>query len=176
MFGADNATGDPRKGYDLLEEALRTLGCSVPKDAVQVIIFGTKDAYRTTIEGFDARSFGFVADEYLMALLYGTADVVVVPSRADNLPFTAIESLACGTPVVGFGIGGIPEIVDHKKNGYVAQPLSPKDLAKGIEWILFHSDAQSLGKQAREKADSEYAINVQVARYLSLINEKFGIS
>jgi len=172
LFGADNATKDSRKGYALLCDALGELKNICQKNQVQIVLFGTKERFTSTIHNFDSQSFGYVNDEILLSLLYSAADVVVVPSKMDNLPFTAIEALACGTPAVGFNIGGVPEIIDHLKNGFIANSFDTKEFAKGIYWVLFESNYSVLSKNARAKAESEYAIDIQVSRYLDLIKQK----
>lgn len=172
LFGADNATKDSRKGYDLLCDALDTLKEYCPKDQVQIVLFGTKERFTSTIHGFTSQSFGYINDEIFLSLIYSAADVVVVPSKIDNLPFTAIEALACGTPAVGFNIGGVPEIIDHLKNGFIANAFDSKEFAKGIHWVLFESDYLLLSKNARTKAESEYSVNIQVSRYIDLIKQE----
>ena len=64
-----------------------------------------------------------------MVAAYSCADLFVIPSLEDNLPNTIMESMACGTPCVGFEIGGIPEMIDHRVNGYVANYKDAGDLA-----------------------------------------------
>ena len=71
-----------------------------------------------------------------MISAYACADMFVIPSLEDNLPNTIMESMACGTPCVGFETGGIPEMIDHLKNGYVAKYKDTNDLAVGIKWII----------------------------------------
>jgi glycosyltransferase involved in cell wall biosynthesis len=74
-------------------------------------------------------------------LLYSAVDVLVVPSRQDNLPNTVMEALACGTPCVAFEVGGLPDLITHRMNGYLAQPFSVEDLAQGIGWALANREA-----------------------------------
>ena len=71
-----------------------------------------------------------------MLLIYSACDIFVLPSRQDNLPLTGIEAMACALPIVGFNIGGIPDIIDHKLNGFIAKPFSIKDLSDGITYVL----------------------------------------
>jgi glycosyltransferase involved in cell wall biosynthesis len=93
-------------------------------------------------QGISANSvhrFIFVGEakgDQQLAGLYASADITAVPSREDNMPITAMESQSCGTPVVAFNIGGLPDIVMHQSTGYLAQAENPEDLAAGISWIL----------------------------------------
>lgn len=85
---------------------------------------------------FKTRFMGYLFDEYSTMLVYNAADVFIVPSIADNQPTTVQESLCCGTPVVGFDVGGIPDMIKHKENGYLAKYKDPVDLALGIQYCL----------------------------------------
>ena len=100
---------------------------------------------------------------------------MVVPSRQDNLPNTAVESLACGTPVVAFDVGGLSDIVDHHENGYLARPFDPADLAAGISWVLSDDDRhQALSVAARDKALRCFSIADCVKRYIEIYQEVLG--
>ena len=65
--------------------------------------------------------------------IYNATDVFVITSLSENLPNTIMEAMACGVPCVGFKVGGIPEEIDHKKNGYVAEYRNADDLARGLQ-------------------------------------------
>lgn len=129
-FGAYRL-GDPRKGGDFLAGALRALDM---KGEADLVVFGAQDA--PPVEGYRVHAFGEIRDARLLALLYSAVDVLVVPSRQDNLPNTVMEALACGTPCVAFEVGGLPDLITHRMNGYLAQPFSVEDLAQGIGWAL----------------------------------------
>ncbi len=171
LFGAQSAINDHRKGFDLLKRSLQKLKKLINPDAFQLLVFGTEHSGKTTLVNTPITFTGFINNESELAQLYSMSDVMILPSRMDNLPFTAIESLSCGTPVVGFNIGGIPEIIDHKKNGYIAQAFDTNELAKGIAWVLLNPDKMKLRKLAREKALSQYALKVQAERYKALLQE-----
>ena len=75
-----------------------------------------------------------------MVNLYSAADVFLTPSLEANLPNTVLESLACGTPVVAFHIGGMPDMLDYQRNGFLVKNLSAQGFSDGIEWTLNHLD------------------------------------
>jgi len=97
-----------------------------------------------------------------MSLIYSAADVFVVPSTEDNFPNTVLESLACGTPIVGFDIGGINEQIEHGKNGILCPTIEPFALKISIlELLQQHElDRTEISKEAHEK----YALHVQAER------------
>jgi glycosyltransferase involved in cell wall biosynthesis len=163
LFGALYATSDRRKGFDLLTAALAQLP-EEWRDQVILGIFGATAPKNPPDFGFPARYLGEINSDEQLAMVYAAADVFVLPSREDNLPNTILEALACGTPCVSFGIGGIPEAIDDRQNGYIAEPFDPIDLAHGIVWVLMQN-AGEIGSVARAKALREYALPIQAQRY-----------
>ena len=111
---------------------------------------------------------GYIGDSHVLAALYSIADVMVVPSLTENLSNTIMESLSCGTPVVGFDIGGNSDMIDHKKNGYLAKERDCEDMAKGIEWCLVHNADNVLSENAREKVMDNYTIEKVSEQYKQL--------
>ncbi|MEJ8801479.1 glycosyltransferase [Pontibacter sp. H249] len=136
-FGAASPRS-PYKGWEYLREALNILANDPDLSRrVSVVIFGSEhDAQLAEAIPFDTKFVGRLRDDYSTALLYNAADVFVAPSLADNLPTTVMESLSCGTPVVGFAVGGIPDMISHKQNGYLAAYKDAEDLAIGIRFCL----------------------------------------
>jgi len=96
------------------------------------------------------------------------ADVTVSPSVEDNLPNIIMESLACGTPVVAFDTGGIPDMIDHQQNGYLAQFKSDDDLAKGIHHVLFLANADEMATAARNKVLDNFSNEKVAAQYINV--------
>ena len=114
---------------------------------------------------------GYVNDERKIIDIYNSADMFVLPSLEDNLPNTIMEALACGVPCVGFKVGGIPEMIDHKQNGYIAEYQNAKDLAKGMEWILNEADWQSLSNHAVKKVATCYSQQNVAIKYVEVYQE-----
>ena len=109
-----------------------------------------------------------------MPTIYNAVDLFVTPSLQENLPNTIMEAMSCGVPCVGFCIGGIPEMIDHLHNGYVARYRSAEDLANGICWSLTEGDYQSLSTEARRKVLSTYAEHVVAMKYIGIYNRITG--
>ena len=88
-----------------------------------------------------------------MSILYSAADIFVIPSRIESFGQTASEAQSCGTPVIGFDIGGLKDIVTHKKNGILIEPFNTKKMAKAIDNLLRKDDKiLKLSKASRENA------------------------
>lgn len=108
-------------------------------------------------------------DERLLALAYSAADVTVVPSLADNLPGTGLESLACGTPSVAFSAGGVGEVVHDHETGLVVPPSDAQALAKALTDLLTNNDRRrTMGVQSRRTAEHDYSAGLQARRYAEL--------
>ncbi len=103
-----------------------------------------------------------------MISAYACADMFVIPSLEDNLPNTIMESMACGTPCVGFETGGIPEMIDHLKNGYVAKYKDTDDLVTGIKWIIDNREPLRLDEACICKVHDRYKESVVAERYIAL--------
>ena len=120
---------------------------------------------------FKVNTLGYLSDAQEMALVYNCADLFAIPSLEDNLPNTIMEAMACGTPCVGFQTGGIPEMIDHVQNGYVAHYQDAKDLAKGIQWVINHPDPEALRQACVEKVRTHYAEEVVAQQYIKLYEQ-----
>lgn len=165
-FGAVSVT-NPYKGWKYLDEALNKIKQTTIADKVKLLIFG-EITDQKILDGIpmDYKILGWIKDEHKMALIYNAADVFVAPSLADNLPYTVFESLSCGTPVTAFDVGGIPDMIKHQSNGYLAEYKNADDLVAGIQYCL----AQKLTGYVPEEMDNDLSID----KHLKIIRE-FGI-
>lgn len=148
VAGIDGALS-PHKGYDLFLESLSLLARTRP---VTVLVVGHAGTWRPQVPNVTFQFVGLVSDDTRLRAAYGACDVMVVPSRTDNLPNTAVEAASCGLPVVAFAVGGLPDIVDHGVTGYLAQPFDVGDLAQGIEWAIQRNAHGEIGQAARSLA------------------------
>jgi len=172
LFGTSpGIIGDPRKGFQLLQPALQNLNQFGWQEKLELVVFGASQPENPINLGFRTHYLGQFQDDISLALVYSSADVMVVPSIQEAYGQTASESLACGTPVVAFAATGPKDIIDHQYNGYLANPFEIEDFAKGIAWILENNCNQKLRIAAREKAEREFALDLQADRYLSVYQE-----
>lgn len=172
LFGAKGAVEDRNKGFHLLVQALRELGGVGRNDAIELLVFGSPEPGTPPDTGFKTHYLGWQQDDNALALLYAAADVFVLPSLQESLGYTAMEAMACGTPCVAFNQGGVPDLIDHEQNGYLAQPFEPVDLARGIAWVLEDEERRKgLSQQARRKVELEFALERVAARHLALYRD-----
>ena len=155
LFVADSISVK-RKGIDILLEALRTLYVN----NVLLVVVGRQ--WEAPDKMPPHRYLGEVKSEAEMSLLYSAADVFVMPSTEDNFPNTVLESLASGTPVAGFNIGGVSEQIEHGKNGVLCNKVEPFAFKNSIiELLQQHTfDRTEISRNAHEK----YALHVQAER------------
>lgn len=160
-------TTDIRKGMQYFQESCRILKGNSASD-IEILILGKNGDILASTLPLPSHALGYVTDGGSMAELYNAADVFVTPSLQENLPNTIMEAMACGVPCVGFEIGGIPEMIDHKINGYVAEYKSAENLARGIRWVLEEADYQALCRNARSKAVDCYSEKTVAQQYIAL--------
>jgi glycosyltransferase involved in cell wall biosynthesis len=158
LFCSQKVT-DERKGLTYLSKALQQLH----KDNLHLVIVGKNTEQIPLPDNIDATCFGAVREQ-MMPILYNATDVFLTPSLQDNLPNTIAEAMSCGTPCVGFDIGGIPEMIDHLENGYVARYRDAADLAAGIRFVLSHN----LRAAAHIKAADAYGETHVAQEYIKL--------
>lgn len=156
------------KGMDYLIEACRSLK-DIPD--LGVVILGGHAEEVTNQLPFEAYPLGYVNDEHRIVEVFNAVDVFVLPSLSENLPNTIMEAMACGVPCVGFRVGGIPEEIDHRENGYVADYRSAESLAAGIRWILTEADYAQLSQQAVRKVVQSYSQQSVAMKYLDVYHQ-----
>ncbi|OZI09067.1 glycosyl transferase group 1 [Siphonobacter sp. BAB-5385] len=166
----------PMKGFSYFKEALERLATAHPetKEQIELVIFGQTEGLPKL--PYPAHHLGRLSNPERIALAYSAASVFVIPSLEENLPYTIMEAMACGTPSVGFNIGGIPELIDDGVNGALAEYRSSEDLMRALYQTLYQSDYESLRRNARQKVLTQYAEPVIARRYQTLYEDVLGRS
>ena len=169
LFGAQRIT-DERKGFKYLVEACDRIREQQPGvfHELGIVVVGDKSEDVEKMLPLPVFTVPYISDETEMVKLYNAVDIYVTPSLQDNLPNTIVEAMSCGTPCVGFNVGGIPEMIDHEKNGYVAEYRDAIDFAKGIIWTLSINNYKALCSAAHEKAISTYSESLVVRKYTEI--------
>jgi glycosyltransferase involved in cell wall biosynthesis len=170
MSGFMPSKNDKHKGADYLIAALNELAVrpEIPNEQIELVIFGNKDEKDMPEFPFKTTFLGTINKDDHLAKCYAAADAFITPSLEDNLPNTVMESLACATPVIAFTTGGIPDMVKHLENGYLAKYESSTDLADGIEWLFLHEEANEIQKNARRTILTHFAPKVIAEKHLEL--------
>jgi glycosyltransferase involved in cell wall biosynthesis len=165
MIAAFNLS-DSRKGGEKLVEALQLLHAR----PLTLITLGAGSP-AVKIDGVQVCPLGYVDHERTKALAYSAADVFVHASLADNLPNTVMESIACGTPVVSFNVGGTPDMVRPGLTGWLADEMTSASLATSLDKACDEIKAGcNLRAACRAVAETEYGADLQASRYLSQFN------
>ena len=169
LFGAQRIT-DERKGFRYLAEACEHISKHHPTlpDHLGVIVLGGDAESVKEALPLSVYPVNYLSNEREIAQLYSAADLFVTPSLQDNLPNTIVEAMACGVPCVGFDVGGIPEMINHKQDGYVADYCDSIDFAQGIAWCLNDRRYADLSRAARESALATYGESAVAHRYLEV--------
>jgi glycosyltransferase involved in cell wall biosynthesis len=172
LFGAMGGNSDTRKGYQLLEQALKKLALNNDLTNLNLLIFGSSQPEAFPDLGFPVFYLGRLRDDVSLAVLYSAADITITPSMQEAFGMSASESFACGTPVVAFAATGVLDVVDHMKNGYLAKPYDADDLSKGISWMLSDTERlKNISVNAREKCINKFSLEIVSKQYQDLYFE-----
>lgn len=159
------------KGADLLARALEGIPDSLRREMLLLLVGDGGEALARQLD-IASLSLGFLSSDRLKALSYSAADVFVFPSRAENSPLVLIESMACGTPVVAFRIGGVPDMVRPGETGLLADPENYEQLSAAIVRLLEDSALRTrMGEECRTIAVKEYPLSLHIDRYIALYRQ-----
>ena len=171
LFVSQRVT-NPNKGMDYLVKACEMIG-DIPN--MGIVILGGHGEDVAGLLPLETYPLGYVSDDRHIVDVYNAVDLFVLPSLSENLPNSIMEAMACGVPSVGFNVGGIPEEIDHKKNGYVAAYRDAEDLARGIRWVLCEADATELSAQCQAKVARNYSQSAVAMRYTEVYNQALAM-
>lgn len=177
LFVSQKVT-DARKGMEFFVGAMERMveSCPEMRETTVVAVLGGHAEDVVARLPLKACPLGYVSDERRIAAIYNAADVFVLPSLEDNLPNTVMEAMACGVPCVGFEVGGIPEMIDHLENGYVAKFRDVADLAEGIRWVLGGGGGVRLSDNCLRKVAAAYSQRSVALRYIDVYNKALALS
>jgi glycosyltransferase involved in cell wall biosynthesis len=166
LFGAANVL-DKRKGIGYLVDAVELLIEKNPEHAnkTELVLFGKSNQDISGLFELKINQLNHISSTIDLVNVYNACDLFVLPSLEDNLPNTVMEAMACGVPVVAFHTGGLPEMVEHQKTGYLAEFKNETDFANGINWVLVHANSEFLAENCRNKTLTEYSESVVSAKY-----------
>lgn len=176
LFSSESVT-DKRKGFDYLVDALKELMAAHPEwqEQLGLVVLG-KDSEKISYADIPCTVFPmpYMSDEKQTAEVYNAVDLYTIPSLQDNLPNTIVEAMACGVPCIGFNVGGIPEMINHLHNGYVADYKNTQNFAEGIHWLLTEGDYDMLSQEALRKAKSSYSETSVASAHIAVYNQLTG--
>ncbi|HAC64799.1 MAG TPA: glycosyl transferase [Cyanothece sp. UBA12306] len=173
MFVAQSLS-DRRKGGDLLIDALNKLPESLKKATILITLGEGGEIIGDTV-GIPVINLGYVSGDLLKSIAYSAADLFIVPTRADNLPLVLQESMACGTPMISFNVGGVPDLVRPGVTGCLAEPDNAQDFGQKIIELLENSELrEKMAKNCRNIAVEEYPLKLQAQRYIKLYSQILG--
>ena len=157
---------DERKGFRYLRESLERLHRRAPGLKPEIVVLGKANRQSFTGIPFPVHYLGYTSSEALIREALVACDVLAMPSLADNFPNTILEAMACGTPVVAFNTGGIPEMVKHRGTGFLAPLTDAAEFAKGLNWVLEDGERrQYLSDASRQRAENEFSYRAVGQRF-----------
>lgn len=167
LFGAADASSF-HKGFDKFVKALEYL---YDKSKYLFLFFGKIEKSLVEDLNINYISLGYLSDSISLRLAYSAADIFVAPAVMEAFGKTIAEAMACGTPCIAFNATGPQDIIDHKKNGYLAKPYLSTDLAQGIEWLLNHPKPEEIANNARQRVLDCFTIEKIAEKYKKLYEE-----
>ena len=169
MFSALMGMDDPLKGTDFIKMTYESL-----KEH--------DDIFFLTLGGVESKKIadnfiqiGYILDESMLAKYYAASDLFIYPSLTDNCPLSVLESLSCGTPVISFKTGGIPELIKHMDTGYLSEYKDIDDFVKGTKVYLNNEELlQSASIKARTFIKNDFTLDIMISKYIELYREVYA--
>ena len=172
LFLAYKAT-DPNKGIAYLRQALERLVAAKPemRRALHLVVVGRGGATLAGTFAVPATTVDYLADPDAVRRLYRAATLLMTPTLQDNLPNTIVEAMACGVPTVGFRVGGLPQLIAHRENGYLADYKDAADLARGIAETLQPAVRRRYAEACRRRAEQNFSMPAVAASYQAVYRQ-----
>jgi glycosyltransferase involved in cell wall biosynthesis len=168
LFLSDGGKNNPAKGWFYVESVVKRFN----DDNTLFLCLGGKESGRDDVYN-NLLYIPRISDKEKLSKYFSASDVFLFPSLADNCPLVILEAMACGIPIVTFDTGGIPELVKHLENGYIAKYKDVEDLTKGVEYIfgLDNEKITNIKNKSRESVTTKYTIDKMVDQYEMLYDK-----
>tara|TARA_B110001450_G_C17658320_1_gene496186 strand:- start:416 stop:1621 length:1206 start_codon:yes stop_codon:yes gene_type:complete len=153
LFVAKNGLKNFRKGGDIFSKIINSFK---NQDEINFVVFGQSIPRNKKVEK-NLYYLSFKDDEKKLRYLYNSADITICLSRYENIPYSMIESMSCGIPNISTNVGGINEIILHKKNGWLLKNQSINQLKKSIFWCLNKKNYRKLSKNSIFHVKKEFS-------------------
>jgi glycosyltransferase involved in cell wall biosynthesis len=177
LAGYMPSQSDRHKGFPELIQTINHLAADprIDKENLLLLFYGNKGENIDLKIPIKHRFLGQINNDDELVKLYSLADVFLFTSLEESMGYTALESIACGTPVVAFSTSGVTDVVVHRQHGFLAELYDTRGLAEGVNWVLENRDTAGLSQSARKWAVSNFSLNViaqkHIQLYQSLLNQ-----
>ena len=155
---------EERKGGQILSEIL----ADDLSQKIEIVLIG--NGYSATSNSENVKFLGFVRDEITLQIAYSAADILLHPAPIDNLPNTVAESMSCGTPVLAFDTGGLPEMVVPEQSGWLVSSINSEEMIHSLKNILEATSQINLRNSTREIASNLFKSSRIGEKYYSLFS------
>ncbi len=175
LFGALTGDGDKRKGFHFMAPLLARLAQHSGQARIHLAVLGMKAPQDGGQLSLPVTYLGVLSDDQAIARAYSAVDVLVVPSIEDNLPNSVMEAASCEVPTVAFRTGGLPDLIEHARSGYLAEPFDIEDLAAGVSWFVTEPNAGvRAGRFARQHVIANYSYDGVARQHEKLYSKLIG--
>ena len=176
LFGGEDGN-ERRKGFRELMASIRyCLGDTrfqglIKDEKFRLICFGHPNDEIESLR-IPVLPLGYLDEVEKVSAAYNSADIFLLPSLEDNLPNTVLEAMSCGTPVVAFKVGGLPDMVESGTTGQLVPPSDTVKMGQAILALIFDAESRvAMGRECRNKIQKENSLDVQAKGYMTLYEE-----
>ena len=167
LFLADDAKDNIWKGWGYTKQVIDEY-----KNNDKILFLSVGNSAPRQDEGY-VRYLPRIEKKEVVALYYSASDILLFTSVAENFPLVILEAMACGLPIVSFAVGGVEEVVTHKKNGYISVYRDTESLFKGMKYVLSlnKDELNNISRSSVEKIHNYFKKDLMISKYLALYEE-----
>ena len=164
-FMAHGGVKNPYKGGRFFKDAIVNLKEKFPK-VYFLEIGGDPDDKELPNHVIKAN---YTKNQKTIVQNYNSIDLLVYPSTADNCPLVVLEAMACGIPIVGFPVGGVPELIEHNKSGLITDDISTRSLIETCSLLIKSKKLRThIGFESRKRVLNSFTLKQQSDAYLQV--------